>query len=234
MTMTEKYNLWPVLITVIGLGLLSTLGTWQLSRMTEKNALLELIDARAASAPVPLPLGAIDPEEWEYRKVSVTGKLLHDDEIHLYAIGTNGRPGFRVITPLIREAGLPVLVDRGWVPEALKAPKTRIAGQLAGGVRIDGTVSRGGTKFRFTPENNLAENRWYYADLEGMALAVGLGEHMPVIIRAGPADNPGGYPKGGVTAGRLANNHLFYAITWYSLALGLAGVFLIYRRRPRA
>ena len=43
---------------------------------------------------------------------------------------------------------------------------------------------------------------------------------------------PGGLPIGGQAKVQLPNNHLQYAITWYSLALSLIVVFVIYHRRP--
>ena len=226
-------SLWPLVITLIGVSLLLALGTWQLLRMAEKNTLLQRIEAQAASAVAPLPSSAVDPEEWEYRKASVTGVFLHDQEIHLYAIGPGGRPGFYIITPLIRENGLPVFVNRGWVPEAMKGAESRLAGQIDGIIEIVGSIAGTGSKSRFTPENDLLANRWYHADPEEMAVAVGLGRHLPVLLNA-DTPNPGGYPKGGVTVRRPANNHLLYAITWYCLALGLAGVFLAYHKQSRA
>lgn len=225
----------PVLITLFGVALLVGLGTWQVQRMIWKDALLQRIETRMAAAPVSLPPGVINPEDWEYRRVGLSGRFLHDQELHLYAIGANGRPGFRVITPLLRGDGLPVLVDRGWVPEKLKDPGTRLAGQITGIVDIEGLIARSGAKARFTPENDLVANRWYFLDLEEMALAVGLGDHMPVVVVATAGKpNPGGYPQRRAIIPGPSDNHLIYAITWYSLALGLAGVFLLYRFRPQA
>jgi surfeit locus 1 family protein len=50
-------------------------------------------------------------------------------------------------------------------------------------------------------------------------------------------ENPGGFPKGGVTRLALSNRHLEYALTWYGLALTLIGVFAAFavgRLRPVA
>ena len=43
---------------------------------------------------------------------------------------------------------------------------------------------------------------------------------------------PGGLPIGGQAKVELPNNHLEYAITWYSLALTLIVMFVLYHRRP--
>lgn len=238
MTKTGRAGLLPLAITIMGVALLLALGTWQLQRLAGKNALLERIEARMTSPAVPLPAGAVDPVGWEYRKVNVSGTFLHAHEIHLFTIGADGRPGYQVITPLVRDNALPVLVDRGWVPETLKRPATRPAGQPAGQVDIEGQISAPRRKARFTPENDLPGNVWYYVDLEEMALATGLGDHMPVMVAArAPANSgttPGGYPRTSQAVRLPPNNHLMYTITWYFLAFGLAGVFLVYRSQQKA
>jgi surfeit locus 1 family protein len=52
-----------------------------------------------------------------------------------------------------------------------------------------------------------------------------------VFVEAGPEPNPGGLPIGGQTQLDLPNDHLQYAITWYSLALALAVIYGLYARR---
>ena len=43
-----------------------------------------------------------------------------------------------------------------------------------------------------------------------------------------PRPIPGGLPIGGQTRLDIPNDHLQYAITWFLLALALAGVYLAY------
>jgi cytochrome oxidase assembly protein ShyY1 len=42
---------------------------------------------------------------------------------------------------------------------------------------------------------------------------------------------PGGLPKSGKLVVNLPDNHLQYAITWFGLALALAGVYLVWLMR---
>jgi surfeit locus 1 family protein len=53
----------------------------------------------------------------------------------------------------------------------------------------------------------------------------------PVFLEADAAKNPGGLPVGGQTRIELPNDHLQYAITWYSLAVALAVIWYLYNRR---
>ena len=56
------------------------------------------------------------------------------------AQGPKGAIGVQVITPLVEENGETVLVNRGFVPEALHDPKTREAGQVTGTVALTRTA----------------------------------------------------------------------------------------------
>ena len=53
----------------------------------------------------------------------------------------------------------------------------------------------------------------------------------PVMIDRDKTPLPGGWPLGGRTRIDIPNNHLEYAITWFSLAYVLLVVFAIYARR---
>jgi surfeit locus 1 family protein len=62
-------------------------------------------------------------------------------------------------------------------------------------------------------------------DPAAVAAAKGLDRVAPFLLDADPAPNPGDWPKGGQTRLAIPNDHLQYALTWFGLALTLAGVF---------
>jgi surfeit locus 1 family protein len=85
------------------------------------------------------------------------------------------------------------------------------------------------------PDNDPAKNIFYWKDRDVMAATAGLPAGyrlVPIFVDANNAPNPGGLPVGGVTIIDLPNNHLQYAVTWYGLAAALAGVLLVWLRRP--
>jgi surfeit locus 1 family protein len=85
------------------------------------------------------------------------------------------------------------------------------------------------------PADDPAKNVWFSRDPAPIAKAYGLERVAPVIVDADAADGKPGLPLGGQTRIRLANDHLQYALTWFALALVLAGVFGAYavkRRKP--
>ncbi|MEE8274607.1 MAG: SURF1 family protein, partial [Alphaproteobacteria bacterium] len=142
-----------------------------------------------------------------------------------------GTVGFRVITPLERDDGPAVLVERGWVPAEARDPERRPEGQLTGAVTIEGVLRTRGRRGWFTPDNEVARNYWFWLDLPAMAAYAGEGVP-PLVVEAGPAPNPGGLPVGREYRVGLTNDHLGYAITWYALAVALAVIYVLSQRRP--
>ncbi len=78
----------------------------------------------------------------------------------------------------------------------------------------------------FLRRNAPAEDRWYSRDVAAIARAHGLDAVAPYFIdadaaTAAQAGTP--WPRGGLTVVRFRDNHLGYALTWFALALLVAG-----------
>jgi len=222
--------LWPTVFSVPALALFVGLGIWQVHRLHWKEGLLAHIDSQMHAPATDLPAEISDPASWEYRRVRVAGHYQNDKELYLYAPGPNGNAGYLVITPLVRDQGLPVLVNRGWVPEDRRDPSTRTESTREGRVEIKGIGRITGGAGPFTPANEPAKNRWFSRDFAAMGKAVGE-DVAPVMVDRDKAPLPGGYPLGGQTRIDIPNNHLEYAITWFGLAYTLLIMFGIYARR---
>jgi surfeit locus 1 family protein len=216
--------LWPTLAALAALGVLLGLGTWQLQRKAWKDGLQRQIDERAAAAPQVATSGDVLAKLPEYTRVTVRGVFRHEGERHLWSPDPRMGSGFLVFTPLTLADGSTLMVNRGFVPDALRDPAKRAEGQLAGEVGVTGLLRAPEMQAAFVPANEPARNLWYWRDLPAMAGAAP--RLVPMLLDAGvePA-NPGGWPKGGTTAMRLPNKHLEYAITWYGIALTLIGVY---------
>ncbi len=233
-SLRHSRGFWPTLMTIPALILLVGLGVWQLERKVEKEALLASIAAGFAASPVSLPDRIDDPKAWAYRPVTVTGTFDHAHELYLYASNLAGdhQPGYHVVTPLDRGGAPAVLVDRGWVPENLKDPKTRTEGQIEGKVTVHGISRVSSGAGPFTPDPEPAKRLWFSNNIPSMAAA--LGEAVsPILVQADATPNPGGYPVGGQTRINIPNNHLSYALTWFGLAIALAVIYVVYLRRRR-
>lgn len=232
----------PALVSLAGVAILVALGLWQLDRMAWKRDLIATLTERLAAEPVALPPVAAWPglsrADDEFRRVRVTGELLHDREALVYAIGSGLRTatrglGYLVFTPLALDGGRLVMVNRGYVPDADKAPEARPAGQLTGPVEIVGVMRWPETRPMFAPGDDPTRNIWFVRDPVAIAASKGI-EVAPFYLEQESPAAPGGLPQVGRLQPNLPNNHLQYALTWFSLALALTVIFFVWafgRRR---
>ena len=219
----------PTLWFLPGVVLLIGLGVWQIQRLHEKEALIASVEAGMKAAPVPLAEALQVGPAAEYHHVRVQGHFLHDKELYVFSRGPMGAVGVDIVSPLVQSNGETVLVDRGFVPEALRNPATRAAGQVQGDVALTGVLRLTQEPGLFTPAANRQARLWFVKNVPEMAGALGVSVP-PVIIEADATPNPGGWPLGGRTQIDFPNDHLQYAITWFGLALALTAVYLLYHR----
>lgn len=221
---------------VLFVGVFTALGVWQVQRLAWKTDLIARVNARVHAPAVPAPTNwsAVTRATDEYRHVRVSGHFLNGEESQVYTLSELGA-GYWVMTPLKTDDGRIVYINRGFVTEDRKAPKTRPQGQLDGEVTVTGLLRMPEVKgWLFQQPNDPAQDMWYRRDVQQMANAHHLGPVAPYFIDADAGAVPGGWPKGGLTVIRFPNSHLQYAITWFSLALLLAGasIWMTWFRKP--
>ncbi|MEW9524866.1 SURF1 family protein [Agrobacterium radiobacter] len=209
-------------LTVVLTGLLLVLGTWQVKRLSWKLDLIERVEARAHADPVDAPAAGEwpalnDPAEYEYRRVKLSGTFLNDREVQVYTVTDLG-PGYWVMTPLKRDDGSSIIVNRGFVPSDRRDPSSRREGEPAGNVEITGLMRAPETGGLFLRTNDPANGRWYSRNIPQISQASGLSDVAPFYVDADATPNPDGLPVGGKTMLTFPNNHLSYAVTWYILA----------------
>lgn len=203
----------PVLIGVVGCAILIALGTWQLRRLEWKEAILAEIDARIAAAPVDLPV-AVDPAADRYLPVTVSG-VLGGQEVHVLTSVKDVGPGYRVISALT-SGDRRVMVDLGFVPEADKD-----LSRMAEAVTVTGNLHWPDETDGWTPEPDAGRGIWFARDVAAMAEALGT---EPVLVVARDVSGAVSGADLGVTvlpidSAGIPNDHLNYAITWFSLAV---------------
>jgi surfeit locus 1 family protein len=229
----------PALFTLTGLVLLIGLGTWQVERKAWKEALIASIEQRMDAPPMALP----PPERWaslrqadeEFARVAFRAPFDDTREALVWASGKALRPdvtgpGYFVFTPARLASGGVVVVNRGFVPEQNRKALSRGAGEVTGPVDIVGALRWPEPRGWFTPQAEPARNLWFARDHLAIAAAKGWGSVAPFYVEQEAPPAPGGLPQVGKVVVALPNNHLQYAITWYSLAVVLAGVFAVFAR----
>lgn len=219
---------WPSFWAALGFLLLLGLGFWQVERLGWKEALIVQRHQALEASPVAAPENLEDARALEFHPIHVSGRFLNSDEMPVAAISKRGEAGFHVVTPFQLEDGEILLIDRGFVPARLKSPETRAAGLIEGNTTVTGLLRVPSSPGPFVPANDPAHNTWFTVDIPAMAKAQGIENALPFYLDADASPVPGGYPVGAQTETDLPNNHLQYAITWFALAAGLVGVYILF------
>lgn len=223
--MSFRPSIAVTLVVLPALAILIALGVWQVERLHWKEALIARITERAADAPMPLDdaiaLATKMPEaqrnEIEFRRVRISGEIAPATPITFATLDADNVR--RALVPVRAEGALVFLDVR--TPEGQKP--------LGGAAAFDGAgVLRFGKPANdYTPPNDPAGEQWFWPDLKVAAAARNLSEPAPFFLaveQAGGAPNPAAAPV-------LSNNHLGYAFTWFGLAIGLVGVYLVWHHK---
>ncbi|MFZ5961876.1 SURF1 family protein [Thalassococcus sp. BH17M4-6] len=203
-----KRILAPLLFGLLGVGILLSLGIWQLQRLDWKRGILDQIETRIAGAPEPLPV-MVSPTEQRYQPVVLDG-MIGDEELRVLVSVKQVGAGYRIISPF-DTGDRRVLLDRGFVPVADgDAPRS------GGAAQVTGNLHWPDDRNASTPENDVEGNIWFARDIGAMAEVLQT-EPLLVIAREVDPTDPGLRPLPVDTTG-IPNDHLQYAITWFSLA----------------
>lgn len=233
-----RLSFWMTVCAVPSLIVLIGLGVWQVQRLEWKEALIA--DRMERMTGPAVALSAVPEAGWrafELRSVRTRGVYRHEKSLEITSRTLKGRPGVHVITPLVLADGAgTVLVNRGWAP-----PKNaRDAGEFrrpAGVVAVEGFLRAGAKTSAWVPDNEPANDIWFFADAPAMAKARGLDGVKPFVIELAPTaaglSGARGYPIAGQTVTEIHNNHLQYAVTWFGLAATLVVIYVVYNVRRR-
>lgn len=221
------------------------LGTWQVERRAWKHALITRVEQRVHVPPQPLLPASqwpqVNPADHEYLPVTVQGRWLADKTVLSQAVTELGA-GFWVMTPLQQDDGTQVLVNRGFVPQEQRVQwlATPPPSATPEPVSVQGLLRMAEPGGGFLRANDPAGQRWYSRDVAAIGQALQLPQVAPFFIDAGLPSAPAAgatWPRAGMTVVRFHDSHLVYALTWYGLALMVAGAgwyVARYERRLRA
>jgi surfeit locus 1 family protein len=225
----------PTVFALCGIAILVGLGIWQLDRKVWKENLILTLTTRLARAPENLAPRAswprLLPEGNEYTRVAFPAEFLEGQEALVYTAGSPLRPdvkgpGYWVFAPAQLAGGSIVLINRGFVPLDHKDPATRADRTPRDIVEIVGVMRWPEARGLFTPADDVANNVWYLRDPKTIATVKKWATAAPFYIDQEAPMPEAGWPKPGKLAIALPDNHLQYAITWFGLALALAGVYV--------
>ena len=201
--------------------LFCALGTWQLVRLQWKNTLINQISEGLKSSPV----NYSDTIKVNYQRVEIEGKYDFKKQIYLYSLNDKGQPGYDVITPFEGQSSENILVNRGWIKSNLKNNDII---NITEDNKIQGLLLKNRKPNIFKPENDIKKNIWFSINLEQVKVQTGKNFSNYVLYLE---DKKKIVPKPKKITIDLPNNHLKYAITWYSISISIFAYFLYFRKK---
>lgn len=222
--MTKRMIL-PLLFGLIGTMILISLGTWQMRRLEWKEGVLAAIEARIDAPAQALPAAPTENTD-QYLPVAVTGKV-GDDVIRVLVSRKFHGAGYLIISPLVLEDRT-ILLDRGFMKVDASVPTAP-----TGEVTITGNLLWPDDTNSSTPDPDVADRLWFSRDLAALSGELGT-EPVLVVARETSFNDAPVSPLPVDTVG-IPNDHLQYAITWFSLAAVWLGMtmFLLWRIRQK-
>ena len=213
-----------VVFGVLGTAILLSLGIWQLQRLAWKQEVLRAIESKILAPAVKIPQTVL-PDAHSLLPVRAEGRYKGDTVRVLVSQKIYGA-GYRLITAFELVDGRTIMLDRGFTSVRSEIPSTPEGrGQVIGNLQWPQEIDS------FTPENDLAANIWFARDVARLAEHL-KAEPVLLVLRDSSFETEAATPLPKMTA-NIPNDHMNYAITWFSLALiwlGMSGYFL-YRSR---
>ncbi len=225
-----KPPLLAVFLTVFGVSLFIGLGKWQLERADDKAELLRQHQQQQMQPMLALPNGDIkNLKQWQYQKVSFTGKPLADRQFLLDNQIRNGKLGLNVMTPFERLNSSLILVDRGWI--ALKSSRDSLPDVSidAQPMRVEGTVYVPVGKPFAVGVSDEGSTGWprLVTHINYAEMSERLGADLPAFtIRMSP-ELAGDYYREWPLIATSPDKNLAYAVQWFAFALAALIIFLV-------
>lgn len=220
------------------IALFCSLGSWQLGRAKQKEAMLA--DAQrilAERKPVPMAERALPAQARSYRWTEGQGRYLPEAAVLLDNQNHQGRPGVRVLHVFQPDdGGAPMLVDLGWLPLPGNRELPQIP-DLAGPARLRGLLapppSEGMARAYASRQPN-GEILTTALDAPELPALLGVTTLSPRLLKLDPA-LPGGYTRDlEILPNTLPpERHLGYAVQWFGLALAVFITALVVSVRGR-
>lgn len=217
------------LLAIVGMALFGSLGRWQLDRAEEKRELFAAFEAGSDSV-IELPAG-LDPVE-RYRRVTTQGRYDASRQFLLDNMTHDGVPGVQVLTPLLRDDGTALIVNRGFIPSSgrrSELPDLPAGGELR---RVSGRMD-----FLPRPAVELeapASGGWprlvSFPRTDDLTAALQVPVHPQVLLL--DAGQPDGYLRDWQPPGMTPEKHIGYAVQWFGLAAAVFVTWFVLSLKP--
>jgi surfeit locus 1 family protein len=213
----------PTIAALLAVTLTGYLGHWQQTRATEKHAMQQQFNARAAQPPISLDEHSRDAL-LRYRNAIAEGEWYSEGQIYVDNQVSHGKAGFNVVTPLkLLDGKTYVLINRGWIERGATYPNPPAA-PVTGHATVAGRLSVPSTRFLELSNQSIQGNVWQNLTIERYRSALKL-DVLPWVLISKDAEFPLESVAERSDAGE--DKHLEYMLTWYSLAVTVVILWLV-------
>ena len=226
-----------VVLTLLGVSGGVWLGIWQINRAGEKRDLITSFEQGAQNA-VAVGQGGLQDLP-RYQTVELSGHYDPQQQVLLDNMpSTRGQPGYHVLTPLQRDNGEWLMVDRGWV--AAGATREQLPDVS---VSADARTLRGrlddlpepGIRLGSAPQSTAQQWPRVLNYPRQQDLVTVLGRQVAARILLLDPAQPDGYERVWRARFRFGpERHLGYAVTWFGLAAAIAITFVVVSLKQQA
>lgn len=214
----------PTLAAAVMLALLLSLGRWQTMRAEEKQERQSLFEMRMAQAAFKLSGPVADGDALLYRRIEAHGRYLPDAQVFIDNRIHQGRAGFHVVTPLkLDGSAATVLVNRGWIARTAGYPKAPVVPVPEGPVAVSGIATTPPARVLELSPQTVSGDVWQNLSIARYRERTRLDVLPFVLLASTPAPGLAAVeevPDAGVA------KHQEYALTWFSLAATVAGLWI--------
>jgi surfeit locus 1 family protein len=212
--------------------------------------LIAQLTERLAAVPGSLPPAwqwdALRPASDEFRRVSFAATYASAPDAMVYSSGSAVRddisgPGTWAFMPAALASGETVVINTGFVQNTMQERSVQdraVSGLITHApVMLTGYIRFPEKAGMLTPPENLGMRLWFTRDHLAMARALGWGNAggpvAPFYIDLEQPVPASGVPKPGPLEVQLNDDHLQYAITWFTLAGAVVIAFGVWLRGQR-
>ena len=229
------------LFTLAMIAVFIGLGVWQLERRVEKHALIAALTERLAAEPMPLPppseWNKLTPQKDEFRRVRFKATYEARSDAMVFSSGSAVRddvsgPGAWAFMPARLQSGETIVINTGFVQNTMqdRAMQDRAVSRLVTGLPADltGYIRFPEKAGMLTPAASPAKRLWFTRDSLEMSQVLGWGEVTPFYIDLEQPVPPSGVPSPGPLHVHLKDDHMQYAVTWFTLAGAVVIAFFVW------
>ena len=219
-----------MLLTLLGLALFASLGTWQIDRAAQKERLFAAFEGAASQPPVTLEAARRTGDATRYPLVGVRGRY---DTAHGYVLddrthdGAVGSVAIAVFEPA--DGSTPLLVDRGFIARTARGERPAIPPLPEGELEISALYAPPpGSGLRLggnaLPRQAGWPKRTIYLDVGEVSADLGRALDAKILLLAPEAGS--GFVREWRPDVFPPERHRAYAFTWFTLAAVVAVVFV--------